>query len=135
MGDPNKWGEEQIVEEAPEIRKGVMGMKFMRDAEERQKQLNAQHIVEIKAAVEAGSDDDEMLVTAESISQPVNQGRKTFVPGDEANFYLSLTDFQTEQPKRVEGTNDEQEDKAIDEELVLRIVKNPFHMNEVSPTD
>jgi U3 small nucleolar RNA-associated protein 14 len=83
LNDPNKWGEKHVVEDTPEIRKGVMGMKFMRDSEERQKQLNAQQIAEIKAAVDAGSDDDEILAATESISGPVNHGRKTFVPGDE----------------------------------------------------
>jgi U3 small nucleolar RNA-associated protein 14 len=83
LNDPNKWGEEKVSVDTPEIRKGVMGMKFMRDAEERQKQFNAQQIAEIKATIDGGSDDDEIIVTAEPISGPVNQGRKTFVPGDE----------------------------------------------------
>jgi U3 small nucleolar RNA-associated protein 14 len=90
LSDPSKWGEEQVGEDTPEIRKGVMGMKFMRDAEERQKKLNAQRIAEIKAAADAGSDDDEILATTESITGPVNLGRKTFVPGDEVQYVVSF---------------------------------------------
>jgi U3 small nucleolar RNA-associated protein 14 len=90
LEDPNKWGEEQGDEEAPEIRKGVLGMKFMRDAEERQKQLNAEQIAEIKAAVDAGSDDDEIIAATVANTRNVNLGRKTFTPGDQVQFHFDF---------------------------------------------
>lgn len=84
LADPNNWGEEAAAREPPEIRKGVMGMKFMRDAEERQKQLNAQQIAEIMAAIDTGSTEKEVegLFTADQMAQTVKPGRKTFTPGD-----------------------------------------------------
>jgi U3 small nucleolar RNA-associated protein 14 len=82
LHDPNEWGETQAPEDAPEIRKGVMGMKFMRDAEERQRQANAQQIAEIKAAFNAGSDEDEVS-TSEQNARELNPGRKSFTPGDQ----------------------------------------------------
>jgi U3 small nucleolar RNA-associated protein 14 len=90
LEDPNKWGEDQSGEEAPEIRKGVLGMKFMKDAEERQKQLNAERIAEIKAAVDAGSDDDEIIASTAANSRNVNPGRKTFTPGDQVQFRFDV---------------------------------------------
>ena len=117
--DPNKWGEEEVVEEQPEIRKGVMGMKFMRDAEERQRRENAQQVAEMRAILEAGSDEDEVSETTRPILQNVNFGRKTFTPGDE-----------TEKSKEAGNAYEEQEDED-EERIELRIVQNPFHMNKV----
>jgi U3 small nucleolar RNA-associated protein 14 len=90
LNDPNKWGEEQVIEDAPQMRKGIMGMKFMRDAEERQKQVNALQIAEIKAALEAGSDEDEILPATEASAQNSNPGRKNFIPGDQVCFWSTV---------------------------------------------
>lgn len=84
LHDPNEW-EENPVRETPEIRKGVMGMKFMRDAEERQRQENAQQIAEITAAVNAASDENEVSMTEPS-ARALNTGRKSFTPGDQVQL-------------------------------------------------
>lgn len=82
--DVTKWGEEQsTVGPDGELPKGVMGMKFMRDAGQRQKQVNAEQIAEIKASLNANSDEGEDLENLEAIHPNGNIGRKTFVPGDQ----------------------------------------------------
>jgi U3 small nucleolar RNA-associated protein 14 len=80
--DPNKWGEEDVVEESSGVRKGVLGMKFMRDAEEAQKKLNAEQLAEMRTTLDAGSDEDEVLAQASS-SRDRHTGRKTFTPGNQ----------------------------------------------------
>ena len=118
MRDPNKWGDDE-VEETTAVKKGVLGMKFMTDAQERQKQANNRELAEIRATMEAGSDEDDDVVEVAHSSYDVNPGRKTFTPGD-----------QTEASKNTsESARKQQEEPG--EEVVLRIVKNPFHMNEV----
>ena len=52
-------------------------------------------------------------------SQSINPGRKTFTPGDQV---------ESSEPNG-ESTRKQQEETG--EEVVLKIVKNPFHMNEV----
>jgi U3 small nucleolar RNA-associated protein 14 len=81
MRDPNQWGEE-VVEESSEVRKGVLGMKFMRDAEEARKRLNAEQLAELRTTLDAGSDDDEILAQVSS-AQIIHSGRKTFTPGNQ----------------------------------------------------
>jgi len=118
MRDPNKWGDDE-VEETTAVKKGVLGMKFMTDAQERQKQANTRELAEIRATMDAGSDEDDDVVEVAHVSYDVNPGRKTFTPGD-----------QTEASKNTsESARKQQEEPG--EEVVLRIVKNPFHMNEV----
>ena len=91
----------------------------MTDAQERQKQANNRELAEIRATMEAGSDEDDDVVEVAHSSYDVNPGRKTFTPGD-----------QTEASKNTsESARKQQEEPG--EEVVLRIVKNPFHMNEV----
>ena len=89
FNDPDKWGEDQVVEDAPEIRKGVMGMKFMRDAEQRKRQVNAQQVAELKAAIVAGSD-DEIFAETDPSTQSGNLGRKSFAPGDQVQPGLNI---------------------------------------------
>jgi U3 small nucleolar RNA-associated protein 14 len=80
--DPSKWGEEEVVEESSEVRKGVLGMKFMRDAEEARKRLNAEQLAELRTTLDAGSDDDEILAQVSS-AKSIPSGRKTFTPGNQ----------------------------------------------------
>jgi U3 small nucleolar RNA-associated protein 14 len=83
LKDPAKWDEE--AETAPEVLKGVMGMKFMRDAENRQKRANAESIREVHELIGAGSDDDEISETNGTAILSENPGRKTFTPGDQVS--------------------------------------------------
>lgn len=115
-GNRNQWGDEEVDVSAE--RKGVMGMKFMRDAEERQKQANALELAEIQKATATGSDGDDDAVDAAS-SLTENPGRKTFTPGD-----------QVEQSEKATAGRKQQEETG--EEIVLKVVKNPFHMSNVS---
>ena len=89
--DPNKWGEENVVETASEVRKGVMGMKFMRDAEERQKRENAQQIADMRAMLDGGSDQDEIDEDTTS-TQQIHLGRKIFTPGDRVYCFNDSSD-------------------------------------------
>lgn len=82
LRDPNKWGEE-TVETNPDVLKGVMGMKFMRDADERQRRANLDNIREIQDALDARSDDDDTPRTNSATVLTENPGRKTFIPGDQ----------------------------------------------------
>jgi len=123
LRDPNKWGEDEVQHEAAEVRKGVMGMKFMRDAEDRQRRENVQQIAEMRAMMEAGSDGEQSSEDPALTEQNVNLGRKMFTPGD-----------QNKQGKesRPGGEGQEIEEKDEEQERIeLRIVKNPFHMDEV----
>lgn len=123
--DPSKWGE--LVEETEavsETRKGVMGMKFMRDAEERQRQLNLQQLEEMREELrkEEGSDGEvEEAVTSNTVKSNANLGRKTFTPGDQESNRSKATDH--------EGEDDEEGDQP---KVVMKIVKNPFHMDNAS---
>ena len=83
--DPNKWGEDDLVEETSDVRKGIMGMKFMRDAEEARKRQNADQIIEIQTALDADSDEDEVILAKVSTAQVTNHGRKTFTPGNQVS--------------------------------------------------
>ena len=72
------------MERNPELLKGVMGMKFMRDAEQRQRSLNEKSIQEIQTvSLAAGSDEDEDFPTTYSNVSTENPRRKNFVPGDQ----------------------------------------------------
>ena len=87
--DPSKWGEHPVAGDQKEIRKGVMGMKFMLDAEARQKQTNAEELAEVKASLSAGSDDVE-IIQAKAVNG--NMGRKTFTPGDQVSQIYPASD-------------------------------------------
>ena len=76
--EPEKWGDGIVEVEDEKVRQGVLGMKFMRDAEERQRQLNEEMVSELRAEM----DGDEEALEQVSLST-VNHGRKTFVPGNE----------------------------------------------------
>src|SRR5579859_261505 len=112
--DPNKWGEEVETTDNAELRKGVMGMKFMRDAEERRRRENAESLKEITATLESGSDEDSPVVNGVSTSE-IHPGRKAFTPGDHVEEQSECHPRQ----------------KQDEEEVVLRILKNPFHVNNV----
>jgi len=127
--DSSKWGEDRVTMDQKEIRKGVMGMKFMRDAEERQKQINAKHLAEIKASLNEGSDAED-LETLEAISA---NGRKTFVPGDQVSSYRSSSDSKVVLGNPPEQSAANRDGKDAGDGVILKIVKNPFHMNEVMP--
>jgi len=120
--DPSKWGENQFTMGQEEIRKGVMGMKFMRDAEERQKQINAKHLAEIKASLNDGSDAEDLEATA--------NGRKTFVPGDQVFSHRLSSDSKVvlDNPREKDSAN--RDGKGADDEVAWKIVKNPFHMDK-----
>jgi U3 small nucleolar RNA-associated protein 14 len=119
--DPSKWGGNQFTMGQEEIRRGVMGMKFMRDAEERQKQINAKHLAEIKASLNDGSDAEDLEATA--------NGRKTFVPGDQVFSQRLSSDSKVilGNPREEDANRD---GKGIDDEVTWKIVKNPFHMDK-----
>ena len=138
MGEDDESDDEDAVDSAEELenlngdqweddeadvskaqRKGVMGMKFMTDAEERQKQANALELAEIQKAVAIGSDEEDNVVEATSSSLTENPGRKTFIPGD-----------QVAQAEKEKASRKQQEDTG--EVVVLKVVKNPFHMSDVS---
>ena len=120
--DPNKWGENQITMGQEAIRKGVMGMKFMRDAEERQKQINEKDLAEIKASLNDGSDAEDLEATA--------NGRKTFVPGDQVFSQRLSSDSKVilANPREKDSAN--RDGKGADDEVTWKIVKNPFHMDK-----
>ena len=84
--NPEKWGEGVVEVEPPEMRKGILGMKFMRDAEERQKQLNAEMLAQIRTEINREEGDGPNLEAPSSGT--VNSGRKTFVPGDDVCLCL-----------------------------------------------
>ena len=120
--DPSKWGENQFTMGQEEIRKGVMGMKFMRDAEERQKQINAKHLAEIKASLNDGSDAEDLEATA--------NGRKTFVPGDQVFSHRLSSDSKVVLGNPREKDSANRDGKGADDEVAWKIVKNPFHMDK-----
>lgn len=60
--------------------KGVMGMKFMRDAEERQRQRNIQDVNELRNA-ENETGFEELEKEGNSANQEINSGRRKFTPG------------------------------------------------------
>ena len=128
--DPSKWGEDRVTMDQEEIRKGVMGMKFMRDAEERQKQTNAKDLAEIKASLNEGSEDAEDRETLET-NPP--SGRKMFVPGDKVTPHRSASHSWVAQGNPPEQSAANRDDKGAGDEVHLKIVKNPFHMSEVMP--
>ena len=117
--DPNKWGEDTVIENTQDIRKGVLGMKFMRDAEERQSQAIAEQVAEIRAMVNDGSDEENQ--TTNMNSSTVNAGRKKFTPGDKQ---------EKSQKSQVSRMADKEE--MDEEDVILKVVKNPFHMNKVN---
>jgi U3 small nucleolar RNA-associated protein 14 len=123
--DPSKWGEDQITMGQEEIRNGVMGMKFMRDAEERQKQINAKHLAEIKASLKEGSEAEDLEATA--------NGRKTFVPGDQVSSprSSSYSKVVLGNPREQDAANPD--GKGADDDVTWKIVKNLFHMNMAMP--
>jgi U3 small nucleolar RNA-associated protein 14 len=120
--DPNKWGENQITMGQEAIRKGVMGMKFMRDAEERQKQINEKDLAEIKASLNDGSDAEDLEATED--------GRKTFVPGEQVFSHRLSSDSKVilANPREKDSAN--RDGKGADDEVTWKIVKNPFHMDK-----
>ena len=87
--NPEKWGEEVVDVDSPEMRKGILGMKFMRDAEERQKKLNAEMLAEIRDEMNREEGNGQNLEAPSSGT--VNSGRKTFVPGDEVCLHWYQT--------------------------------------------
>jgi len=114
----NQW-EDDEADVSKAQRKGVMGMKFMTDAEERQKQANALELAEIQKAMAIGSDEEDDVLDATSSFLTENPGRKTFTPGD-----------QVAQSEKVMASRKQQEETG--EVVVLKVVKNPFHMSDVS---
>jgi len=132
--DPSKWGEEQSQrDQNGEIRKGVMGMKFMRDAEERQKQVNAEQTAEIKASRHACSDENEDPEDRDSIHANGNTGRKTFVPGDQVIlFIVNFADSKVVPIKTVHHEAGDLGSNDTGNEVIMKIVKNPFHLNDVT---
>jgi U3 small nucleolar RNA-associated protein 14 len=83
--DPEKWGDAIVEVKDEKVRHGVLGMKFMRDAEDRQRQLNEEMVAELRAEMDG---DEEALEHVSSAT--VNHGRKKFVPGDEVLPALRL---------------------------------------------
>ena len=132
--DPSKWGEEQSQrDQNGEIRKGVMGMKFMRDAEERQKQVNAEQTAEIKASRHACSDENEDPEDRDSIHANGNTRRKTFVPGDQViSFIVNFADSKVVPIKTVHHEAGDLGSNVTGNEVIMKIVKNPFHLNDVT---
>jgi U3 small nucleolar RNA-associated protein 14 len=120
MTGEGKWGEEAVSEQTREIRKGVLGMKFMRDAEERQRRENEKEMAEMRATLDEQSGEEE----AELPTAAVAVGRKKFTPGDEKEKGDKVW------ANRMAG----QDEMADEEEIVLKMVKNPFHMNNVLST-
>jgi U3 small nucleolar RNA-associated protein 14 len=120
--DPSKWGENPFTMGQEELRKGVMGMKFMQDAEERQKQINAKHLAEIKASLNDGSDAEDLEATA--------NGRKTFVPGDQVFSHRLSSDSKVVLGNPREKDSANRDGKGVDDEVCWKIVKNPFHMDK-----
>ena len=133
--DPDKWGEEDATQDFTEIRKGVMGMKFMQDAEERQMRLNSQQIEEMKmkASLTVESDSDEVPSAANPASPTTNPGRKSFTPGDKVSLIITILTKKMNQPDKDAQDNAAHDNRESDgsEEIMLRIVKNPFHLNKV----
>lgn len=111
----NQW-EDDEADVSKTQRKGVMGMKFMTDAEQRQKQANALELAEIRKAMATGSDEEDDVVDATLTENP---GRKTFTPGD-----------QVVQLEKVKASRKQQQETG--EVVVLKVVKNPFHMSDVN---
>jgi U3 small nucleolar RNA-associated protein 14 len=125
--DPNKWGEDEVVEEAVEVPKGVMGMKFMRDAEERQKRENERETAELRAMFEDGTDEDGIVESTTPAQDNINLGRKKFVPGDESEDKKKSNKGHDNSIAEGEDESGEEDGERIE----LRIVKNPFHMHSV----
>jgi U3 small nucleolar RNA-associated protein 14 len=76
--DPEKWGDAIVEVEDKKVWHGILGTKFMRDAEDQQRQLNEEMVAELRAEMDG---DEEALEHVSSAT--VNHGRKKFVPGDE----------------------------------------------------
>ncbi|KAK9238804.1 small-subunit processome [Lipomyces kononenkoae] len=73
---PHGNDDEEVSEEAS----GIMGMKFMREAEERQRKQNQEAIDELRR-MEGGGGGDEDIEVTDSVVNIINQGRRRYAPG------------------------------------------------------
>jgi len=130
--NPEKWGDAVVEVDSPEMRKGILGMKFMRDAEERQRKLNAEMLAEIRSEMNREESNGQNLEAPSSGT--VNSGRKTFVPGDEVCLCWCLTNGKAERSKDKEKIESEVRERELQEEIFWKVVKNPFHLDTVTPS-
>ncbi|KAK6457385.1 Utp14 protein-domain-containing protein [Scheffersomyces xylosifermentans] len=71
---------EEADENIKKLGKGVLGMDFMRNAEERSKQANLQELEELRR-LENGNDLDAFEDLNSSVNVTKNQGRRVYTPG------------------------------------------------------
>lgn len=110
--------------EGSKLGKGLLGMKFMREAEARQKSENQQRIQELdraKANWENGESDDEggRIDTANEI---LNQGRRKYAPGTKRSIADVLAvKIDTERRADLQSDDEEEENK---EDNVVSVVRD-----------
>ncbi|KAK9448205.1 small-subunit processome [Limtongia smithiae] len=103
------------AEASPEPVKGIAGMKFMRDAEERLRLQNEQTVEEVRR-IEAGGDlrDERTTSTAYEV---INDGRRKFTPGAQES-YAELVDVMEQSEEQDEAP------RALDKKLASIVVRS-----------
>lgn len=114
--------------EGANLGKGLLGMKFMREAEARQKTENQQRIQELdraKANWELGQSDDEDEGRVDTANEILNQGRRKYAPGTKRSIADVLAvKIDSERKADLQSDDDEDDNDDRDNDNVTTVVKS-----------
>lgn len=112
--------------EGANLGKGLLGMKFMREAEARQKSENQQRIQELdraKANWELGQSDDEDGARVDTANEILNQGRRRYAPGTKRSIADVLAVKIDSERKADLQSDEEDNDNDGQDDNVVTVVK------------
>ncbi|KAG5361626.1 U3 small nucleolar RNA-associated protein 14 [Yarrowia sp. C11] len=113
--------------EGANLGKGLLGMKFMREAEARQKTENQQRIAELdraKANWELGQSDDEDSGRVDTANEILNQGRRRYAPGTKRSIADVLAVKIDSERKADLQSDDEEEEREDRDDNVTTVFKS-----------
>ncbi|KAG5358222.1 U3 small nucleolar RNA-associated protein 14 [Yarrowia sp. B02] len=111
--------------EGANLGKGLLGMKFMREAEARQKSENQQRIQELdraKANWELGQSDDDDSGRVDTANEILNQGRRKYAPGTKRSIADVLA-VKIDSERKADLQSDDEEEDERENDNVTTVVK------------